>query len=339
MLSDVVKQLVVDLTYERECVAVLVREPLIDPYFPKTSDIDVVLVDMSDDFGVENIRRMKDNIRFDIMAMSAKLLLHDDFTRWMGTLPHQLIACKVAWEEGNYGTKIVERMREIMGSPDSVILRLKNHFLYATQILSLAEKTSNPSEAFCYLNAVASGFIAFLCDGKTSLINVHTKPYQKLMRVEPRLLDWFKDVLRLETFDFDCFLEFGEMVCGRFKDFAWDDSKANREFSSSMLYFPHMDELRYRMKVMNEVLEKRDLADAAHYGRIYAYTLLCADYFLDRLDQVDKSTSYLRSGKVLAESRNFNLFSKIFPFSEREVKESIERLKIFRREKMCPTLV
>jgi len=341
MLSKVretVKELADDLYRERDAVAVLVREPPIDPAFPESSDIDVVLVDLSDDFSVENIRRYREGIRFDIMGYSAKMLLHDEFLRFAGTYPHQLVACSVVRETSNYGTMIINRMKDIMNDPATLSLRIRNHIQFANQIMVMAERAKDYREGFFYLNPVVSGFIAAMCDGKTSLINVHSKPYLKLAKVAPNMVEWFCDVLKLDMFDLEVLEEFGNFVCGEYDNLQFDASRMNREFKTSLSYFIHPEELSYRIKVIVEMIKKGDFPDATHYGRIYAYTLMTGMFFRDKLDQVNQNTSFLRHNQQLSNVRGFDLFAKLFPITKEDFESSLERLKVFRRRKLlCPT--
>ena len=337
-IRELVREVADEIYHERDAVAVLVREPLIDIAFPKSSDVDMIVVDLSNDLSVENIRRNKNGVRFDIMGFSANLLLHDDFLRYAGTYPHQLVACSVVRETGNYGTMIINRMKDLINDPTSLYLRINNHIKFANQFITMAERCKDCREGFFYLNPAASGFIATLCDGKTSLINVLSKPYLKIARVEPKLIDWFNDVLKLNIFNVDVLKELGDFTCSEYANVRLDLSRTNREFRTSISYFIHPEEVKYRLKVIEEMNSKGDFVDATHYGRIYAYTLMAGMYFRDHFDEVDQKTSFLRHGQQLNNVRGFEIFEKLFPISKGEFEESLERVKIFRRRKLCPIL-
>jgi len=336
-IRETLKELADDLYRERETVAVLVREPLIDSVTPNSTDVDVILVDLSKDMGIENIRRMKNGIRFDIMTFSMNLLLHDEFMRYVGNFPHQLVACSVVKETANYGTMLINRMKDHMEDPTTLQIRVMGHIKYANQLLILAERAKYPSEAFFYLNTATSGFVSAMCDGQTSLINVQSKPYLKLARVKSDLIEWFVDVLMLKRFDINAVEELGKLVCDKYKDLKYDTSNMNREFRSSIPYFIHPDEVQYRLRVIKELASKGDFADATHYGRVYAYCLMCGMVHLDRLDKVDTSSSYLRHYLPLSEAEYFDVFAKLFPVTREEFDDSLERMKMFRRMKICPT--
>lgn len=340
-IREEIKRLADDSFSERECLAVLVREPLIDPTFPDTSDIDIFGIDVSRDLGIETNRKIIGNRRYDVMWFADSLMQHPDFTRFLGNLPHQLVATSVVREVGKYGTSLIQMMKDMIYTEGAIATRIKNHLNTASQALSVAGRMTNPSEAFFFLTPASSGSIAALSDGKVSLINVQTKPYLKLIKTQPQLTDWFSDVCYLDRFDVNLIQELGDAVSEDYE--GWEIPSgflAGREWKTSMHYYPHKDEVKYRVSVIKEMISKGDLMDAAHYGRVYAYTMMSSQFFRDNIDTVKPMTTYLTHRNIMANNCKFwDIYEKIFDVTKDELNSSIERFKMFRRRKLCPLLV
>ena len=262
----------------------MVREPLVDPYTPSTSDLDLLVFGQVDELLPERLRLpafSDSSPLIDLIWLPTGSLDNLDEFAGNGVIPHRLLTSRVIYD--NTGSIIGQRKLVEQKLYHPLIQRRRITGFLEMGYLTVREMGVTwdfPALALFWLHIAHASCLAAMCDGMRILCpNVYTRPMDALHLLE-READVQLEIPFIQALCLcvdpqellDPLRRIYQEVSTRFPEPDWP--KQMRETTRhEYRYFLAPDELEWRISVAEEMEDRGDWAAAVYYLRFWAYTL------------------------------------------------------------------
>jgi hypothetical protein len=264
--------------------AIFVRQPLIDPHCPATSDLDLLIFGQVDGLLPERLRLPGSPATaplIDLVWLPLDTLESPKTFAANGLIPHRLLSSRMVYDRTGYATKQCEAMRQQLYQPEIQRERI-------TGFLDLGFLTTRevgitwdfPSLALFWLHVAHVACLAAMCDGLRGFCpNIYTRPLDYLRQLEQRSnLQLERTFIQALHLDVDPrplrapLQRIHAVVCKRFPEPRWPEAMKNST-RYEYRYFLAQDELDWRLSVAQELTARGDSVAATYYLRFWAYVL------------------------------------------------------------------
>lgn len=311
----------------RSAVALLVRNPLIDPRFPDTSDLDFLAVADIKEFRSERLQfaaPYATSRMVDVAWLPWAWFDAPEATAARGWVPHRLLTSDVVFDSGRDVAGYLEQVRLQMYHPAVQQKRL-NTFLdigFET-VREIGITWDFPALALFWLHMSHAACLAAALDAMRRLCpNVYTRPFDYLDDLEDRIgagvrTAWV-GALRLDVALEPLVTALRRVhvtVATKFPEPEWPDTIRNGT-RFEYRYWLSRAELDWRIDVAREMARCHEPAGAVFYLRFCAYAIARLPMLHARARNGEDDVSFLRPEKA------------ILPELQRLVPEIIDDLSI-----------
>lgn len=270
--------------------AIFVHQPLVDTYYPTTSDLDLLIFGQVAELIPERLHLT--TLPIDLIWLPTITL--DDPAAFAsdGVIPHRLLSSQVIYDPTGYPTRQAETVRKQMWQPEIQARRIAGFLeLGFLTIREIGITWDFPAMVLFWLHIAYAACIASLCDAMGMLCpNVYTRPlgYIRHLRRETELNceKPYMEALHLDTDPHQLIpplRRMHEVISARFPEPDWHPNIRNST-RYEYRYFLARDELNWRISVAEEMVnrgsgvsgvspEKSEIANAVYYLRFWAYSL------------------------------------------------------------------
>lgn len=260
---------------------VLARTPLIDPCFPDSTDLDLLVFGDVDGILPERLTGSRDSrVRTDVVWLPRRSLADPSDLARQGLIAHRVLASQVVHDPTGYGTRQCERLRSEMYRQPGQTQRLIGFLdLGFSAVREIGVTWDFPALALFWLHMAAAACVAVMLDVSRQLCpNVYTRPLEHLRKVDApdRALERaFVTALRLDVGPSALaapLRRIHRIVSRRFPEPEWP-TVMRQATRYEYRYFGGTDELEWRLGVAEEMTGRGEGAAAVFYLRFWAYAL------------------------------------------------------------------
>jgi hypothetical protein len=263
--------------------ALFVREPLVDPWCPATSDVDVLVLDESTELLPE--RRICEPERFGLDVVRLPLPGFDDSARMAaaGLLPHRLLSARLIHDPTGSGERARANVAAVFDSREARQQRLLGFLrLGADAVQEVGVTEDLPALGRFWLHMAFASLVATLADGFGLLCpNVYTRPFDYVAELERRsglaLEEPAVAALGLESAPerlVKPLTALFELVTRRFPEPDWP-ARMRQCTRYEYRYFSSQEELDYRIAVARELGAVGQPHAAVFSLRFWTWMLTC----------------------------------------------------------------
>lgn len=283
-LSQAVERAVEILSPRAE--AIFGREPLIDPDLPTTSDIDLLVFGPVD--GILPERLYPDppgegGRSFDLIWLPLQSLRQPEKLAANGLIAHRLLGSRLLYDRTEAAQGQQQAVRDQMYRPEIQNARITGFFdMGFYTVREIGVTWDFPSLALFWALIAHTACLAALADGLGQLCpNIYTRPFTYLRSLERdagfAIETPFIDALHLDAGPperVEALRRIHTRVRERFPEPEWP---ANMRSATryEYRYFLSRDELEWRIRVAEEMIQRGEQAAAVYYLRFIAYMVAC----------------------------------------------------------------
>jgi hypothetical protein len=263
--------------------ALFVREPLVDPLYPQTSDADVLAFADVPELLPErlNLPVTDGALPIDVIWLPTSWLHDVRALARQGLIAHRLAGSTLLSDPHGFATGVLQALQEIFWQPDASASRLHGFMeMGHLAVREIGVTRDFPPLALFWLHTAFAAGLCTLTDAAGRLCpNVYTRPIDAL-RALPRLraLGWERRLIEALRLDrpaqtmIEPLQALYSEVAARFPEPEWP-AAMRATTRAEYRYFLAREELDWRIGVAREMIARGENAAAVYYLRFWAYAL------------------------------------------------------------------
>jgi hypothetical protein len=334
---------------------VLVREPLLDPTYPTTSDLDLLVFAAVDDILPERFQATIDSRPgplVDLLWLPKTTLANPETLAGNGLIAHRLLGSRLVYDRTGQAAAQQEAVRLAMTQPDVRQKRLSGFFdMGFYTVREIGVTWDFPAMALFWVQIAYTAALAALLDAADSWCpNIYTRPFDYLCQAEQAtgldLRNSFTTTLQLDvdpTTLIAPLRRIHQAVLQQCPEPTWPaNMRANTRYEYR--YFLASAELAWRIQVAIEMIECGAGPAAVCYLRFMAYMVARLAMIYQRAAE-GINTPFVRPAKavypdlarhcpVILDDLNTILTGQV-PLTPASIEESLRRLDTFREQTLA----
>jgi hypothetical protein len=263
--------------------AVFVREPRIDPLYPRTSDVDVLAFGEVDLLIPErlNLPVIDGGLPIDVIWLPRAMLTSPSDFSAQGLLAHRLLTSSLLFDRDGRAADFLGAVGAAMTQPQSRLARIGGFMeMGYLAVREIGLTRDFPPLSLFWLHTAFAAALAALADTLGQLCpNVYTRPMDCLRTIPAQIIGaWDSrmiDALRLDVAAaplIESLHEIHAQVSRLFPEPQWPDEMRSTT-RAEYRYFLDRNELEWRISVAREMIARGDQAAAVYYLRFWSYCL------------------------------------------------------------------
>lgn len=263
--------------------ALFVREPLIDPVYPATSDADVLAFADVDELVPErlNLPAAPGTLPIDVIWLPRGLLSDPQAMARQGLMLHRLATARPLCDAEGVARKLQADIAAATYRPEARAARIDGFFdMGFLTVREIGVTRDMPAVALFWLHMTMAAALAAAAEALDLFCpNVYTRPLDSLRAIEAGTgWRWRDRLVRALRLDGDIAAAIGDLrrlhdiVIPRYPAPQWP-ATMRASTRAEYVYFGNREELSWRIAVAHEMAAAGDAPAALHYLRFWGYSL------------------------------------------------------------------
>lgn len=262
--------------------AIFVREPLVDPCCPESSDVDVVVLDDAKELLPER-HFAEPGLCIDLVRLPASWFQDPKAVAVMGLVPHRLLGSRLVYDPDGFGERARVEVATTFATLEARRRRVVGFLkLGADAVRETGVTRDLPGLARFWVHMAFSSLVCSLAEGFGRYCpNAYTRPFDWIPELEREsgieLVGWALDSLALGGSAAELeqpLVELHRLVTRRFPEPEWP-ARMRQCTRYEYRYFSSARELEYRLAVARELSRVGAAHASVFYLRFWAWMLTC----------------------------------------------------------------